>query len=288
MKPIENPYNKKFYETLPETINPESVQKATTGEFSYYVTENGRLFYKKKPKVSAKRIFKKIVIKPFELENKLYHARFKRRLASGKYNSSPIQFQKAETVEEAVKFGKEQGLYRRIIGIKKGCQLDLNTLNTLNESLCNVHNRTGGRSIMPRCVSFKNAKKSADGREASAAYSNIGDRLTISRVQELKPFTIYHEMGHANHALNTDFTKMMRIEEIMARGGKNAKVTSRFRGDDELQELIFNNMRQYAMTSPAEFVADTFAHKIAGDIKIPHQLEQAYEALKGANIVLTA
>ncbi len=286
---FKNPYNKKFYETLPETINPVSVQKARTGEYSYYATEkNGRLFYKK-PKNSrlAAQKFKVIAKAPFKLADKISHSRFKRRLASGKYNSSPVQFKKSETVEEAVKFGKEQGLYRKIIGLKEG-KADLKTLNTLNESLCNVHNRTGGRSIMPRAVIFQNAKKSADGLCAVAAYSDILDQLYILRVQELKPFTVYHEMGHANHALNTDFLKMSRITEIVARGGKNAKVTSRFTSDDELQELIFKHMGQYAMSSPAEFVADTFAHKIAGDIKIPHKLEQAYQALKGPNIVLNA
>lgn len=274
---------------MTETIDKTIVRRAKKGEYNYYVTENGKLFYKK-PKVSAKRKFGKILMKPLELENKLYHARFKKRLAQGKYNSSPIPFKKAETLEDAVKFGKTQGLYRRIKGLNPENQADLKLLNKINESLCTVHNRTGGRSIMPRKLYIKNTMKSSDGLTGIASYTATNDILTVSRTWDWKRFpkTIYHEMGHANHALNTDIRKMMRIEEIIARSGKNAKITSRFKADAELQELIFKNMREYSMSSPAEFVADIFALKIARDTKIHHKLEQAYEALNGPNIVLTA
>lgn len=43
-------------------------------------------------------------------------------------------------------------------------------------------------------------------------------------------------------------------------------------------------MREYAASSPAEFVADVFAYKIKGD-RIDNKLQQAYEALKGPNII---
>lgn len=283
LESFENPYIKKFYETIHEPFRPDSIQKAMLGEYRYYVTENGHLYYKS-PKNSTSKKFKIIMKKPFQLVSKARHKAFKRKIANGKYNSNPIQFKPAETIEDAIKFAQDNGLARNIRGINKNSQSDLELLNKINEALCNVHKKTGGRSIMPRTISIKNTLKSADGMNANAAYSDIMDILQVNRNGKITPFTIYHGMGHANHALNTDFLEMARIAEIIARGGKNAKVTSRFCGDDKLQSLIRANMREYATTSPAEFVADAFAHQIEGHT-LPKKLQQAYEALNGAKVI---
>lgn len=284
LKSFENPYKKKFYETIHESFRPDAISRAMSGESYYYMTENGKLYYKS-PKNSSSKKYKVILLnKMFQLLNKANHSNFKRKIAKGKYNRNSIQFKTSETVEDAIKFAQDNGLARRIRGVNKNNQSDLELLNTINEALCNVHNKTGGRSIMPNAIFIKNNLKTADGFKARASYSGIMDFLQVSREEKLSLFTIYHEMGHANHALNTDILKMTRIAEIIARGGKNAKITSRFCEDDELQALIRGNMREYATSSPAEFVADVFAHKIKGD-RIDNKLQQAYEALKGPNII---
>ena len=283
LKSFENPYLKDFYETRPEPFRPDCIQRAMSGEFRYYVTENGRLYYKV-PKNSTSKKFKIIMKKPFQLVTKARHKKFKRKIAKGKFNSNFINFKPSESVEGAIKFAQDNGLARNIRGINSESQSDLELLNKINEALCNIHNKTGGRSIMPRTIQIKNALKSADGMEAVAAYTDVMDILQVNRNAKISLFTIYHEMGHANHALNTDFLKMSRIDEIIARGGKNAKVTHRFCGDNELKSLIRANMRDYATTSPAEFVADAFAHKIEGHT-LSYKLQQAYEALNSPKII---
>jgi hypothetical protein len=279
---LENPYLKKFYETKSETPDPIAI-KQCMARGGIYISENGDLYYKSTSSMSKK--FKVIMRKPFELLNKVNHKAFKRRIARGKYNRNFIQFKPAETVEDAIKFGIDNGLTRRFRGVDINNQSDLELLNTINKALCNVHNKTGGRSIMPRLISIKNAKKSLDGLPACASYSTIMDILSVNRTKKISPFTIYHEMGHANHALNTDLLKILRISEIIARGGKEAKVTSRFCYDNELCTLIRTNMRDYAASSPAEFVADFFAHKIEGTPIHSNKLANAYEALKGPKII---
>lgn len=286
LKSCENPYKEKFYGVIPESSRDDAIQRAKSGDLLYYITKNGDLYYKS-PKNSSSKTFKVILGKSLKLINKANHNAFKRKISNGKYNSNPIIFEPAKTVEDAIKFAKNNGLAKRFMGVNKDNQSDLELLNTINKALCNVHNKTGGRSIMPGLISIKNNMKTADGYDAVAAYTNILDILRVNRNQKLSLFTIYHEMGHANHALNTDLTKMARIEEIIALGGTNAKVTSRFCNDPELQGLIQKYMRSYASSSPAEFVADAFANMVEGN-HLHYKLHQAYDALKGAQIISRA
>lgn len=135
-------HTKKFYETIHEPFSPDAISRAISGE-DYYIIENGKLYYKS-PKNSTSKKYKVILLKKmFQLINKANHSDFKRKIAKGKYNRNPIQFKTLETVEDAIKFAHDNGLARRIRGVNKNNQSDLELLNTINEALCNVHNKTG-------------------------------------------------------------------------------------------------------------------------------------------------
>ena len=245
-------------------------------EFSLYAKNSkARVFDIQKSKTT--QVIKQIL----SWVNTASHKRHLRNIKNGNYNSLPLDFKPANSVEEAILFGKNNKLYKHISGIES--ELDLETLNVLNKSLIDVHNKTHGKSIMPNIVLLKNNLKSKDGLESNASYSNICDILKINRAHSLRPTTIYHEMGHANHALNTDLCQMRRIEEIKKYGG-STNITQNFLDDQKLQNLIKNNLRDYSASSPAEFVADVFAAKMQGKV-LPEDIELAYKALKGSNII---
>ena len=219
--------------------------------------------------------------------DKIRHKKFQQRLAKGEYNSEPIQFQRADNVKDAMKFAKKHKLVRYFRGVDKNSNADLELLNRVNEALCNIHNKTKGKSIMPSSVRICETLKSADNIPASAGYSLYGGKLFIPRNNtDLQLSTIYHEMGHANHFINVDAKHYSRLGEIAYNGG-DKRITEAFLADNELQSLIKNRLRDYAASSPAEFVADMFSALMQGK-KMPIKLHEAYRALKGPSIAYSA
>lgn len=80
LKSFENPYKKKFYETIHESFRPDAISKAMSGESYYYMTENGKLYYKS-PKNSSSKKYKVILLrKMFELLNKANWQELKKSL----------------------------------------------------------------------------------------------------------------------------------------------------------------------------------------------------------------
>lgn len=79
-------------------------------------------------------------------------------LAKGKFSQAKqlaenINFKKAETVEEAIKFGKEN------LGIKNYSGFDtadLDVLNWVNEGLVNVSNKLKGKAKLPKKIQYGN------------------------------------------------------------------------------------------------------------------------------------
>ena len=87
---------------------------------------------------------------------------------------------------------------------------------------------------------------------------------------------IYHEIGHANHFNNCkNADKMLRLEELKANGVKDTHFTEEFLNEVKNNDVVKKFHFDYALTSPAEFVADTFAYKIMGK-QIPKEVEELY------------
>ena len=284
--PKDNPYVYKFHaksdyiEVRLDTLNASREFK-----MGDYFNENGYLWYPHPKPGIKKKIFnyiQKFYEKPIAKRREL----FKANLASGNYNSNPIKFTPFKTTDDAITFLKQNGFAKRISGVKKGNAEDLERLNTLCESFTNIHNKTLGRSYTPRRIHFTKNTTSSDGYAANASYSPKLDCLLIPRYAkingklqplQLQHSTVYHEIGHANHALYADLNTMARESEIYARGLHDATITTRFTNDSELQTLILQHMRPYSK-HPAECAADWMMYMMQGK-QMPKEINQAVEAL---------
>ena len=99
-------------------------------------------------------------------------------LAKGKFSQAKqlaenINFKKAETVEEAIKFGQEN------LGIKKysGFETaDLDVLNWVNEGLVNVSNKLKGKAKLPKKILYESSD-----RNCLASVTTDKKKLTVNK-----------------------------------------------------------------------------------------------------------
>lgn len=227
-------------------------------------------------------------------------------LTKGKTGSKQVQqlaehidFKEAKTIDEAVKFAKEK------LGVTLKLEDNLTAANFVNELLTNLNNKMKGKSVLPRDVIFNRNLTSADGLEGYASWSNSKKRFSFGPkfIKEFeaaqrtgKSFmdllgeyakkdlynaeyrikSIYHEIGHANHfKYCKNAEKMMRLAELKANGVKDTHFTEEFLNEVKNCDVIKKFHCDYALTSPAEFIADTFAYKIMGK-QIPKEVEELY------------
>ncbi len=210
-----------------------------------------------------------------------------------------IEFKPATTMDEAVKFAKEQ------LGVTLKVEDNLTAANFINELLTNVNNKMKGKSVLPRKIVFNRNLTSADSLEGYASWSNNRKRLSfgpafikefeavqqtgksflnvLGEYAKKDPYgaqyrikAIYHEIGHANHFKNCkNADKMLRLEELKSNGIKDTHFTEEFLNEVKNNDIVKKFHCEYALTSPAEFIADTFAYKIMGK-EIPKEVEELY------------
>lgn len=218
-----------------------------------------------------------------------------------------IEFKPATTMDEAVKFAKEQ------LGVTLKVEDNLTAANFVNELLTNLNNKMKGKSVLPRKVMFNRNLTSADGLEGYASWSNSSKRFSfgpafikefeaaqqtgksfmdlLGEYAKKDPYNaqyrikaIYHEIGHANHFENCkNAEKMLRLEELNANGVKDKHFTEEFLSEVKNSDVVKKFHCAYALTSPAEFVADTFAYKIMGK-QIPKEVEELYVKYGGMSV----
>lgn len=210
-----------------------------------------------------------------------------------------IEFTPAKTMEEAIKFAKEN------FGTTLKLGNNLAAANFVNELLANVNNKMKGKSALPKEVVFDRLLVSDDWKPIYAAWSNIMKRLSFGATfikefetaeKEGKSFmdflkeksitnpnrtpysitAIYHEIGHANHYKNCNQAyKMASLDVLKARRITDTHFTEEFLNDVKNNPELRKYYRSWALSSPVEFVADTFAEKILGK-KIPEKAEELY------------
>ena len=226
---------------------------------------------------------KNFLLGAFKKLSNIAKSAFKKRIERGRYNKAHIKFEEAETLQEAIRFGKRNGLYRRMRDVESW---DLAQVNELNRALTIVHNKTKGRARMPVGVLFRDELISSDGMHCAARYTNMGDRLVLSRMcpHDRISKTVFHELGHAQHGLNTDIAKLGRLQEIYNNGISNTSMTEAFLSEVELNNMIAKTFGENYASSPAEFVAEYFAQKMLGK-KIPVQLKDLYDVLTSKPIL---
>ena len=232
-------------------------------------------------------------------------------LAKGKFSKAiqlaeHIDFKPAKTMDEAIKFAKEN------LGVKLQIGDNVEIANFLNETFVNISNKMNGKAVLPQKVKIE-ALVSQDGIKSAASYSSDGcmtlcpEFLEVGEIAKKRGISIkalaqqkkvenvffhiiYHEVGHANHK---DFLRMGRLSQLKARGIKDTHLTDEFLQSVKDNKIVKDFFEQYgcgeylpdgtvyALSSPSEFVAETFAVKMAGK-SVPKEVEELYKKFGGS------
>ena len=206
---------------------------------------------------------------------------------SAKQITEHIDFKEAKNMDEAIKFAQEN------FGIKLDLGDNLFAANFINESCVNVSNKMKGKAYFPKKIKFGNINNNS---KAVGGYDHISNVLVVNETNShggwnfYKAFnetlkskqnyleyskqlqkldiannmreTIYHELGHCNHAaICKDYHKMGKLKELGFVVDKS--ITKEFLNTKSIQETA-SKVSDYAKESPAEFIAETFAGLIEG------------------------
>lgn len=219
-------------------------------------------------------------------------------LSRGKVGSKSVQqlaehidFKEAKTMEDAIKFAKEN------FGVKLDLVDNLFAANLINESCVNISNSMKGKAYFPKRIQFGIVNNNIN---ANGGYDHISNIIvlrnkdpkwnidwydtfnkTLKRKngyleysKELKANdnpvfnamrkTIYHELGHCNHnAICKDFEKMGKLKELEKDFISDKSIINEFLNNKTIQETAAK-VSDYSKESPAEFVAETFSQLMEG------------------------
>ncbi len=239
-------------------------------------------------------------------------------IAKGKFKQAKqlaehINFTEAKSMEDAAKFAKET------LGVKLNIGNNLDFANFLNESFVKLSNSMKGKIRLPQKVELNPMIKSQDDLACDAMmfkngtmqlgqiFQKIIDMATrnhislkqvlalcaknLERDKNAFQRLIFHEVGHLNHK---NFTNMGRLSELKARGIKDTHVTKQFLQDVKDNKIVKDFLGKntsseladgtiYGLSSPAEFVAETFSLKVQGT-PIPKEVETLYQKYGGPKV----
>ena len=201
-----------------------------------------------------------------------------------------LELKECKTINEAEQFAKDN------FGIKIDTGGNLELANFINNRLVVYNNKMKGAVVIPKKVKFKNNMKTLDGSDALMGWSNWGE-LIINKDSVIKDLeskdadkflyltkAFYHELGHANHqAVCKDYEKMGTLKEMKSMFIKDRHYYDEFMNDIKNNKALKKHCSEYALTSPAEFIADVFADKIMNK-KIPPEVERLYKKYGGRNV----
>lgn len=219
-------------------------------------------------------------------------------LSRGKVGSKSVQqlaehveFKEAKTMDDAIKFAKEN------FGIKLDLGDNLFAANLVNESCANVSNAMRGKAYFPKKIKFGavNSSRAAGGYDNISNIIVIGNKNTdwgivyeffnktlktknsyLEYSEQLKSNQntifndmyeiIYHELGHCNHkAICKNFEKMGKLKEVEYMLISDKSIINEFLNNKAIQKTA-GKVSEYSKESPAEFVAEVFARRIQGKI----------------------
>lgn len=102
-------------------------------------------------------------------------------------------------------------------------------------------------------------------------------------IKKASPYnTIYHEMGHIQHQYSAGldkYNKMGKLKELEEEGITDKSIINEFLNNPKKQQTAAR-VSTYAMESPLEFIAETFAEMVSGN-KISKEVEALYKEYKG-------
>jgi len=184
-------------------------------------------------------------------------------------NFKNVSFVQSKSPSELKKMAKRLG-----VKIKFGSRLseiDLIKYNNILEILTAIHNRSKGRIKLPKIITMDNFGLGIKG------YAGIRG-IKLNKMS-FDSETIFHEIGHVNHFERGRIAYLDGLLEFEKAGIKTSEIEN-FYKNPKLKQEITKNIGEYATTSPAEFVAEVFAHKMKGEPVPPH-LQQLYAKFKG-------
>lgn len=182
----------------------------------------------------------------------------------------------SKAIEGIEKQGKKLGLV--IEGIKD--YRDVQRTDMILSTLAEVYNKTKGRIIMPKKICFYDMNPFTD-----PTVGLIGEDMVMMLARNTHfagtslQHRLLHELGHLNHYPRINIAKINERNEVL-RIGFSTKTVDEFLNNEQLQNDIAEYVSKYAITSPLEFVAETFADIIRGK-SIPDHLMQRYRLYKG-------
>jgi hypothetical protein len=167
-------------------------------------------------------------------------------------------------LSEALKLGTEFGLYRE--GRRRGGQAVARVVTTFGGS---IWSRDGGAMPVP-------ARQRAQLNELSGYWKNPAKRAINARRQgqlstsnPLGP--IFHEIGH---------TKDPKLKKEYGWSGGMDQWLNNYYGKADQKRSLAKRVSQYATTSPAEFIAETYAGLKTGR-RYDYQVMRAYREAMG-------
>ena len=207
-----------------------------------------------------------------------------------------IEFKEAKNMDEARKFAEEN------FGIKLELNDNLFIANLVNECCTNVSNKMKGKAFFPKKIYFDTAD--LQSHSANGGYNPLTNKITLnnaslgsagynfsnafnntlktknSYVEYIKQLensktaarrilydmrhTVYHELGHCNHAATCkNWDRMVKPSEFEMFGNASRAITEEFLNDKAIQTTAAK-VTEYAKMSPNEFVAEVFAGRLLG------------------------
>ncbi len=171
----------------------------------------------------------------------------KGKVSEAKQLAEHIEFKPAQTLEEAIKFGKEH------LGIKSYedfCANDLDAINWLNEGFVNVSNRMKGKLRMPKQILF------TDDQNILGEHSLAGVVSDSNLPQELKKYSgsfFLNKKFFSDpiEAVNNDFKKALKHGYFEKTEDGKIKVNSLFAPEtgDMLIDIIEDFQREKSFNS---------------------------------------
>lgn len=171
----------------------------------------------------------------------------KGKVSEAKQLAEHIEFKPAQTLEEAIKFGKEH------LGIKSYedfCANDLDAINWLNEGFVNVSNRMKGKLRMPKQILF------TDDQNILGEHSLAGVVSDSNLPQELKKYSgsfFLNKKFFSDpiEAVNNDFKKALKHGYFEKKEDGKIKVNSLFAPEtgDMLIDIIEDFQREKSFNS---------------------------------------
>ena len=224
-----------------------------------------------------------------------------------------IKFQNCDTLDDAIKFGKE------VLGIKKYkgfSDSDLDIVNWINQGLVNINNTSKGRAVMPCEIILghcehaatmnpcgvltidKNFLTSTKNKAKAVIRELVEDaEIFIKELENKKNFSHWENylqdfiskspiLRQKSEKSSYSSTFSLIYHEIgHLEHAENTKSTFYFLDKKHMRLFkaskdIASKVSAYATTSPCEFVAECFA-KLCDGIKLDDDVMKLYEKLGG-------